>query len=820
MGSCIICGSSVEGRICDLHEEDVVFEFRGSSPDELTPNRYYRGTVDGYAEFGVFVDIGDSVTGLLHKSELDQRLDSLDWEPGDTVFVQVTNVRDNGNVDLAWSIRQDESEFRGTLVEDPDTEGGPRLADEGNASEGAGDDASAEPAPESDAGDDASADAASEHSESATEEASAGGQQVPAGGGAVQASTGEPGARADAESTPTDGGEAVTEEVDDAGDEATAPGEASGESAEPPTKAPREPLSLTVDELADNVGELVRLEGEIAETRQTSGPTIFTLHDETATVECAAFEEAGVRAYPEVGEDDVVRLEGEVERRRGDIQVETEALVRLEADERTAVTDRMEDAMVQRARPDEVDPLAEDAAVASATGAIRDFATAIRRAVIEGRPIVVRHSTTTDGYVAGVALERATLPLIRAEHQSADAEYHYFDRRPLEGSIYDLADATKDVTSMLSNRERHDEPLPLFVFVGVGGSEASLDALDLLDVYDARRVVVDHRAVDEAVRAAVDTVATPGADDAPAVDGAGDADEAGGDDATQQEGDEEADEAAEAAEAARFDFDAEPDEGAAAEVPEEAADEAAEAPEDHLEATQHDDSADAGTLPATTSTALAATTAAAVNEEVRGDLRHLPAVSFWEDAPSAYVDLAAEAGYDEETVRDLRQAVALEAFYQSYEDKRELIIDLLFPDDAAEGLAEKVAGQFREKLETEVETASANFEEVLLDGGAVLVLDTEAFTHRYEFPPVALLLDELWRRNRDDAVALLGINTDEGHLRTDAVVDVAALVSDAAMGAPRAGIEVVSPRDGEFEFLAGERDATRDALLDALGTQL
>ena len=106
MGSCIICGTSVDGRICDLHQEDVVFEFRGRRPDELTPGRYYRGSVDGFAEFGVFIDIGDSVTGLLHKSELDQRLDSLDWEPGDTVFVQVKSVRDNGNIDLGWSIRQ------------------------------------------------------------------------------------------------------------------------------------------------------------------------------------------------------------------------------------------------------------------------------------------------------------------------------------------------------------------------------------------------------------------------------------------------------------------------------------------------------------------------------------------------------------------------------------------------------------------------------------------------------------------------------------------------------------------------------------------
>jgi RecJ-like exonuclease len=281
MGSCIICGSSAEGRICDLHEEDVVFEFRGSNPDELTIDRYYRGTVDGYAEFGVFVDIGDSVTGLLHRSELDRRLDSLDWEPGDTVFVQVKNVRDNGNVDLAWSIRQDETEFRGTLVDDPSTDGGPTLADreadEGNgrdagngngpatgAASGAGtggvdpgDGTAGSPAQSPDAG---PAERTEEASVGATDGqadgrsgqgASAAGQQEVAAGssGAVQA----------------------TAETADRDAESATVGEA----------AEREPVETTVDTLGDHVGDLVRLEGEITDAHQTSGPTIFTLRDET-----------------------------------------------------------------------------------------------------------------------------------------------------------------------------------------------------------------------------------------------------------------------------------------------------------------------------------------------------------------------------------------------------------------------------------------------------------------------------------------------------------------------------------------------------------
>ena len=684
MGSCIICGTSVDGRVCELHEEDVVFEFRGSSPDELTANRYYRGTVDGYAEFGIFVDIGASITGLLHKSELDRRLDSVELEPGDTVYVKVQNVRDNGNVDLGWSIRQDKSRFRGALIDDPDAD--EKLLDEQAASD-----------------DDAPV------------------RHTPSGGSPA--------------AEQTEGASGRTESTDDSQETQQAQSHQQEQD-----EALAEPDDATIDELSESVGQRVRVEGEIETARQTSGPTVFKLRDETGTIECAAFEEAGVRAYPTADEGDVVRIEGEVERRRDELQVETEALVILEDEEREAVTERMREAMTKRARPDAVEPLAADEAVEAVADPLRDAATAIRRAVLSGQPIVVRHAATADGYVASAAIERATLPLIREEHGAGDAEYHYFDRRPLEGSVYDMDDATKDVTTMLSNKHRHDEAVPLFVFVAAGGSAESLDGFDLLSIYGARRAVVDEQAIDDEVVSAVDVLVGPA-----------------------REG-----------------------------------------------------------TPDTTATALGANVAAHVNPDVRADLAHLPAVSFWEDTPAAYVDLAAEAGYDESDVRELREAIALEAFYQSYEDKRELIIDLLFADEADDpvGLAGHVSEQYRTRMEAEIETAKANLDHRETDAGTVLMLDTDAYTHRYEFPPEPLLLDELYRRHREDAVALVGVATDEAYIRSDADLDVRALVETASDTAAGAALDSRGARDGRVEFLAGEREAAREALIDALTREL
>jgi len=729
MGSCIICGKSVEGRICDLHEEDALFEFRGSRADQLSVDRYYRGSVDGFAEFGVFVDIGDSVTGLLHRSELDQRLDSLDWESGDTVYVQVKNVRDNGNVDLGWSIRQSEREFRGVLVDDPEIGHSVLLeneddeddeVDEEAAPESTADESTSQSDDESSADDDSGA--SQPDSESATS------------AGAVSRASDDDRVEGTASVGGNDSGSntAVMTESDE---EADAESEASQSD-----ETTDEPVAAAIGDLDDHVGADVRLEGEVVGIRQTSGPTVFELQDETGTVDCAAFVEAGVRAYPEVEEDDYIRLSGDVRERRGELQVETEDLDVLEAEEREEVEQRLADALDDEARPDTADPLAEDTAVAALSDELVEAATQIRKAVLTDRPVIVRHANTADGYLAGSALERAALPLVTEQHRRADAKYHYFDRRPIEGGVYDMDDATKDTTTMLDNRERHEEKLPLFVFVAAGGTRESLDGFDLLNVYGAPSVVIDDIDVDGAVVDTVDAVVSPSAD----------------------------------------------------------------------------------AVSETTSTALAANVAAHVNEDVRDDLQHLPAVSFWEDIPEPYVDAASEAGYDETAVSELREAVALEAHYQSYEDKRELITDLVFGDDEEDvgGLAGHIAEQFREKVDEEVATARANLDHRTVDGVDIAVLDTDAFTHQYEFPPESLLLDELHRDVRDESDAVLGISTDTMYVRANGDLDLHELVNEVSERVPEGGVATRSVREGTIRYLAGERPAVLDATLDVLADEL
>ncbi|MFC7190341.1 OB-fold nucleic acid binding domain-containing protein [Halocatena marina] len=693
MSEQIVTGNSLEDQIGNLHKEDVVLDFAGKRPDQLIVGCYYRGTVDGYADFGVFVNLGEHVTGLLHRSELPTRLESLDWDIGDSVYAQVKNVRDNGNVDLGWSLRRAESEFRGNFVHDPEGTLDPEDLDD--STETAKLQSKPESESESETDDRAMADASVDSRADSVQEAHA--------------------------------SEAIvkTEQEQEQGPEPDVERKRAQSSSADLKRA-------EIEALEENVGNVVRLEGIVTDARQTSGPTVFSLQDETGTVDCAAFEGAGVRAYPGVDAGDYVCIDGEVRERRGELQIETEQLVVLEDEAAATVSDRMEDAIMAEAAVDTVEPLVPDPAVEAVLDTVREAATAIRRAVIESRPIVVRHEATVDGYLAGAAIERAVLPLIKNEQTSADAVYHHFDRRPLDGA-YDMDDATNDVTSLLAAHDRHQQKHPLFVFAATGSTRDSLDGFELLRIYDADAIVVDGETGDAAVADAVRTIANP---------------ELAGSDAE------------------------------------------------------------------TSSTAIATAIAAHVNTDVRDDLGHLPAASFWENTPDVYADLADERGYNAEETKNLREAIALEAYYQSYDGKRELVSDLLFADDTS-GLREKVSEQFREKLAREVETAEENLDRRSEGGVAFAVLDTNSFTHRFDFPSTELLLDEVHRRNRDGTFVTLGVGEDEITIRSTTPVDISDVVQQLEDAVPNAG---VTARDGHgrIEFVVGERKRVLEAAIDAI----
>ncbi|NYB25958.1 MAG: DHH family phosphoesterase [Methanobacteriaceae archaeon] len=241
-----------------------------------------------------------------------------------------------------------------------------------------------------------------------------------------------------------------------------------------------------------SMGKTVRLVGEIIQIQQTSGPTIFTVSDETGTTWAAAFDQPGIRVYPHLNMGNIVEVTGEVSLHSGKIQIESESIERLHGPESQEARQRIDEAIDKKAEPEKTEFLIESRVLNDLKEPMRRAAKAIRRAVLDGRSILVRHHADADGICAGVAIEKAVVPLLKDMNNSNDAEWHFFKRAPSKAPFYELEDVVKDLSFALEDLERHGQKLPLLVLMDNGSTEEDILALMKVKIYDIEVVVVDH----------------------------------------------------------------------------------------------------------------------------------------------------------------------------------------------------------------------------------------------------------------------------------------------------------------------------------------
>ncbi len=345
-------------------DRPVVYELAPDcTPADLEEGARYHGTVDGVVNYGVFVELADAVSGLVHESVLD-----ADYDEGDEVVVELTEIKENGDLSFV----------------------------------------------------------------------------------------------------PADPGEYDAERVEHAYD------------------------ATPVADLPAREGEVVHLDGAIVQIKQTGGPTLFHLADGTGVVPCAAFERAGVRAYPELEVGDLVHVVGRAEETGHGRQVEADAIRPLEGDALAEAAERVDENLEAGASAAEIEPLVDWAPMADLWDGLEAVASRLRRAALEGRPVVIRHHADTDGIAAGVALEAAMESFIGRTHADPDAPRHLVKRLPSKAPYYEVEDATRDLGHALANRERHGQQLPLFVMVDNGSTEEDTPAYRHLRAYDVPVLVIDH----------------------------------------------------------------------------------------------------------------------------------------------------------------------------------------------------------------------------------------------------------------------------------------------------------------------------------------
>ncbi len=252
-----------------------------------------------------------------------------------------------------------------------------------------------------------------------------------------------------------------------------------------------------IEQLEEKKGKLVRIDGEVQQIQQTSGPTIFIVSDESGTTEIAAFDKAGERSYPEIELGDAVQVIGEVNEHSGKTQIESSSMTKLSEENTRKLHALIDKALNERAEPEDVDFFVKSDVLNRLKPKMREAARKIRRAVLDGRTILLRHHNDADGICAGVAMEKALIPLIEEINPSNDAQYYYFKRSPSKAPFYELEDVVKDLSFALEDQERHGQKLPLIVLLDNGSTEEDIVALMQAKIYDIEVVVIDHHSPGE-----------------------------------------------------------------------------------------------------------------------------------------------------------------------------------------------------------------------------------------------------------------------------------------------------------------------------------
>jgi RecJ-like exonuclease len=244
-------------------------------------------------------------------------------------------------------------------------------------------------------------------------------------------------------------------------------------------------------ELSKYLGKLVHISGEVIQIKQTGGPTIFTISDEEGTVQCAAFEKAGERAYPEIKSETIVRVIGEPSMRNGAMQIEIRSMKQLWGRDATGIKEKIETAIDKRSEPHEIQFLIKSEVLEKLKPRMQNAAKLIRKAVFKSRPIIIRHHADADGITSAIAVERALLPLIR-EVGGSDADRYFYKRAPSKAPFYELEDVTKDLTFALEDQERFGQKMPLVVLMDNGATEEDMPAMKQAAIYGVEILVIDH----------------------------------------------------------------------------------------------------------------------------------------------------------------------------------------------------------------------------------------------------------------------------------------------------------------------------------------
>ncbi|MEK6914208.1 MAG: hypothetical protein AABW83_01010 [Nanoarchaeota archaeon] len=247
------------------------------------------------------------------------------------------------------------------------------------------------------------------------------------------------------------------------------------------------------------IRERVIVSGSVERIVQTGGPTIFIVSDGTGVLALKGFDKPGERAYPQIKVGDFVKANIEISEYEGELEGEIKNLIKLSEEEKKNLAKKIEEVQMERAKVKSPEFLIESVILDKLKNSFEKAAFEIRLAIIQQRPIIVRHHNDTDGYSSGYALERAILPLIQKEQKSDKAAWEFFLRAPCGAPFYEIDDSIRDSANSLRNNAKFSNKMPLVIIADNGSSPEDLMAIKHGKIHGMNFIVVDHHFFDEDV---------------------------------------------------------------------------------------------------------------------------------------------------------------------------------------------------------------------------------------------------------------------------------------------------------------------------------
>ncbi|MFW5704801.1 MAG: DHH family phosphoesterase [Nanoarchaeota archaeon] len=253
-------------------------------------------------------------------------------------------------------------------------------------------------------------------------------------------------------------------------------------------------FKLFKDISKSDVGKKFSLRGKIETVKQTSGPTLMIFNDGTQNFTFKAFKAPGERAYPEADVGDFVEVKAQINERNGGIEGEIFALRKLDKKDLANFSKKIDDIRKSKAKPTNTTFTIKSKALEALKPRFIEVATIIKAAILDGRPILLRHNADTDGYSSAITIERAILAFMD-EVSGGDQllRYQNYRRAPSKAPFYEYEDAAKDVAYYLRDKIKNNaEKPPLIVITDNGSTDEDILSIKQMKMYECPIVVVDH----------------------------------------------------------------------------------------------------------------------------------------------------------------------------------------------------------------------------------------------------------------------------------------------------------------------------------------